>query len=72
MVLLDERPPTEQDALLPRVDDPEGREVDDTAPKIPGVKIQYIVPALAVGVTPKHLASTTAGLTRLDISCGHG
>lgn len=63
MTLPDERSPTEQDALLPRVDGPEGQEVDDTAPKIPGVKIQYIIPALAVGVTLKHLTPTTAGLT---------
>ncbi|KAF8254003.1 MFS general substrate transporter [Wilcoxina mikolae CBS 423.85] len=46
----DERPPTEQDALLPKSDDPESQDVDDGAPKIPGVKLQYILPALAIGI----------------------
>jgi hypothetical protein len=47
---------TEHDALLPKLDDPETA-LDDAIPdedldepKIPGVKIQYILPALGLGV----------------------
>jgi hypothetical protein len=69
----DERPPTEQDALLPKSDDPERQDVDDGAPKIPGAKLQCILPALAIGV-PLFILLTPNGLLTicLDLSCGHG
>ena len=50
---VNERPPAaETDALLPKTSDPETQSDDalDT-PKIPGVKIQYILPALGLGVS---------------------
>lgn len=50
-------PASERDALLPKLDDidPEAQagspdEDDLDKPKIPGVKIQYILPALGLGV----------------------
>lgn len=57
MVVQSTPPPTETDALLPKqlADDPELQRLADDdvldSPKIPGAKIQYILPALGLGVS---------------------
>jgi hypothetical protein len=62
---------TEQDPLLPNLESAETEngvaESDPDKPRIPGVKIQYILPALAIGV---HSITTLALFYIYYISLG--
>ncbi|KAI5821460.1 major facilitator superfamily domain-containing protein [Pyronema omphalodes] len=43
-------PPTEQDPLLPKDDNPEAPNLDNDSPKVADANLKYILPALGIGI----------------------